>query len=148
MRRITILSAMLIIAVSLVFQVIAGDDPVAATDSGPAATDTEPGTVLPTSPLARTILEIRDGAQTKLADLQRQLAAAATGSTANEEVHLRIAQVKQETEIAILRAVIADSRERGDEVQAAEAEDALDRLVNPDQYRSASIPVERPTPSR
>jgi hypothetical protein len=62
------------------------------------------------------------------------------------EIQKQIEQAKINTEAAVLGAIAADAREKGDTDRAAEAELALDRLLHPEKYAAAPVPTQRPVP--
>ena len=147
MKRSIPILAIVIITIPLTILAFTADDPIVAVDSGPAATNLGPQPATPTSALALTIENIQQEARGRVLELSLKLTDSAQGSTEAEGLQRQIAQVKAEAEIAILDAVIEDARVSGDEVRRIEAETARDRLVDPDQYSTPSIPTARPAPS-
>jgi len=123
------------------------DDPVPATESG--TPDDQLGEVYAPldTPLEQAVTEIRLEARARVNVLAGQLATAAPGSPEARELEQQITQTKVNTEIAILQAIITDARQVGDGPRVVEGEAALDRLLNPEDYRTPATPVERAVPA-
>ena len=148
MKRFIPILAIVILAIPIALLALEGDDPVVPVDSGPATTNPGLQAGAPTTALTRSIDSIQQDGMDRVLALGLKLAKTDPGSPEAGDLQLQISQVKTETEIAILEAVIEDSLVSGDEVRQVEAEAALDRLLHPEQYRTASVPTDRPAPSQ
>lgn len=147
MKRLIAIFTIVIATIPLASLALAGDDPAIAVESGPATTDAGPDIQAPTNALAQVIEGIQADTRTKIHDLGLKLAGAVSGSSEAVELQRQIGQVKADAEATILMAIIEDAVSSGDEARRIEAEAALERLLNPDQYRTAATPTERPAPS-
>ncbi len=99
------------------------------------------------TPLQQTISEIKQEAIESVQDLNNELFSAASGSVERKELILQIHITKKNCEIAILQAVAADARDRGDRKTKLEAEHALDQLQHPENYPVETFPSNRPVPN-
>jgi hypothetical protein len=147
MKRLIITLAIGILATTLTIPVLASDDPNLPVESGPASTNPDSEFALPVSALGVAIEAIQLEAQGKVRDLGLLLSNSAPGSSEAQDLQRQIAQVKVDTEVAILDAIIKDASDAGDEPRMVEAQAARDRLVNPEQYVTQAIPSDRPNPS-
>lgn len=147
MKRTITLFVILTLSLSFAVSAFAEDDHAVALESGPAATGPVPEIAPVSTTLGLAIQEIRQTAQAQAQELSLRLNQVAPGTPAAEELHRQIRQVKIDSEVAVLDAIIQDALEAGDEARMAEAEAARDRLVNPDQYQTPAIPSNRPAPS-
>ena len=147
MKRMIITLALGLFAISLTIPALAIDDPTLPVESGPAPANPDSEFALPVSPLGLAIEAIQLESQVKVRDLGILLTNSTPGSSEAEELQRQISQVKIETEVAILDAIIKDASDAGDETRMVEAQAARDRLVNPEQYVTQAIPSDRPNPS-
>ena len=145
MKRI-ISTTILLLMLGLALPALA-DDPLPAIESGAADAELGEQNAPLDTPLEQTITTIRQEARAQVDLLAGQLAAAAPGSYQARELEAEITQTKVDAEIAILQAIITDARQAGDGPRMVEAEAALDRLVNPEDYRTPATPVERTVPA-
>ncbi len=123
------------------------DDPVPALESGVPDDQIGQAYAPLDTPLDQTIAEIRQDSRARANLLAGQLATVVSGSEEARELEQQISQLKLDTEIAIVQAIVTDARQAGDGPRQAEAEEALDRLLHPENYRTPATPVERSVPA-
>ncbi|MFH1845329.1 MAG: hypothetical protein ABIF77_19265 [bacterium] len=140
--------ALILLALFLTTQPAVGQEPVESVQSGPVVNEQEMARERPLTELEQEIDQIRQVAQERLQALTEQLAGLDAGSDPAAEIRRQVAEIKQQAEIDVLEAIIADARIRGETERLAEAELALDRLQHPEKYKTPVTPVERPAPSQ
>lgn len=145
MKRI-IPTTILLLMLGLALPALA-EDPLPAIESGAADAELGEQNAPLDTPLEQTIATIRQEARAQIYQLADQLATVSPGSAEAREFEAEITQTKVDAEIAILQAIIADAHHVGDGPRMVEAEAALDRLVNPEDYWTPATPVERTVPS-
>lgn len=149
MNRLFIIFVLALIAVPMAAQAADPVNPDVTVESSPAPTDGQSEALRPaTTPLGQAVEAIRQEAVARIQGLSNQLKTTAAGSPAARDLERQILQVKTDSQAAILRVIIDDAAAQGDTRRQAEAEDALDRLQNPEKYVMAPIPSDRPAPVR
>ena len=141
-----------ILALSLAISVLGvgtlpGQEVVPVKDAGTADIESVEILRAPMTPLARTIAEIRQATSDQVIDLTARIEQLEPGSPEILEMQSRIWRMKQDAEIAVLRAIVDDARARGDQPKQAEAEEALDRILHPEKYPTPTVRVDRAAPS-
>jgi hypothetical protein len=149
MKRLFIIFVLALIAVPLTALAADPVNPDVSVESHPAPTDMPSEAVRPaTTPLGQAVEAIRQEAVVRIQGLSAQLKTTAAGSPAARELERQIMQVKTDSQVAILRAIIDDAAALGDTERQTEAETALDHLQNPEKYATTPIPSDRPAPVR
>jgi len=129
-----------------------GEEPAVTTGAGAViegetASDPSVAVQRELSPLEQTIAAIRETAEVRVQALADRLALAPAGSDEALAIQAEMRQVKTGTEVAIVQAILADAREKGETDRITEAEQALDQMLHPEKYVVPAVPSERPAPS-
>jgi len=117
----------------------------AAVASGPTAGPGQEKAFVDNSPLAVAIRQIQQDARERVTALQNRANSGASLQP-GPDVQRQITQIKTDTEIAILEAILADAQAHGDAPRITAAEGALDRMRHPENYQTSLVPVVRPAP--
>jgi hypothetical protein len=135
----------LVALVALAVPVLA-DDPDVETYAAPLDAQSDPTQIRVKTPLQQAIADIQDRAIEQVQLLHAQLLSRAPGSAEAREMDLRIRTTKQDTEVAILRVILADAIDRDDLRTKAGVELALDHILHPENHPIQTFPSNRPAP--
>ena len=142
-----VVGTFLLFAAIVLAMPVQADNPDITISSGSEDLSLRNTVALARTPLQITVATIKEGAVAQVQKLHEQMRAAVPGSEAARELEFLISETKEDCEVAILRAVRADALDRGDSVASAEAEHALDQILNPREIAVESIPSNRPAPA-